>query len=60
LLRCEKLARVRLENHYRRLQPARLRRCTQFVQQRLMAQMHPIEITDGEGNRLGIGRIKSA
>jgi len=25
-----------------------------------MAQMHPIEITDSKGNRLGIGRIKSA
>ena len=60
LLRREKFARMRLEYHHRRLQAALLRRGMQFFQQSLMAQMHTVEISDGERNGLAIRGIKSA
>ena len=57
LLGCEELARMRLENHHRRLQSSLLSRSTQFVEQRLMAEMHTVEITDGDRHSLCVCRM---
>ncbi|BBI99176.1 hypothetical protein FGKAn22_08690 [Ferrigenium kumadai] len=60
LLRRKELARMRLEDHRRRLQTEPNRRRAQLTQQCPMAEMHPVEITDGESDRLCAWRIKSA
>jgi hypothetical protein len=60
LQRREKLARVRLEHHHRRLQTARPGLGLEALQQGLVPEMHAIEIADGEGDRPPAGCMESA
>ena len=48
LLRREEFAWMRIEGHDGRCQTGLLRRQGQALQQSLMAQVHAVEITDGE------------
>ena len=54
LIRGEEFARMRLERHQRRRQPALGRFVPQSREHRLMPEMDPVEIADGERDR-GIG-----
>jgi hypothetical protein len=53
----EELARVRLERHHAGHHATLARGAEQRGDHRLMAQVHAVEIADGEGNRArGAGR----
>ena len=60
LIRRKKFARMRLECHHARRQAEFVRRLGETREHRLMAEMHAIEITDGQCNRAGgdSGRVR--
>ena len=59
-VRREKFARVRLERHHARRHSKLTRSIIQTHEHRLMADMHPIEITDGQRNRACSGNWQGA